>query len=280
MDELSNIAAVTLLYFFIFVKFLLFSDSYYDLQFWISTFLMAILFWLNKNSEKYTKEVKDFGKFLGHSMFISICFSLICNLFSMIYNFIFYFGFVNTIIIVNIVSMILMSGLVNLFKEQIYKKMSKSIIGSKLLSAMNYYYNTFIVSKKIYEKIGSFIKYLVINYVWVYTKKIINKFLKINSELADNSQSETVKNKFDNKCSNAKNYFIEQVIQPYFIKSFQDALENDPFSVVNLVDNDGSIQISNVPYKNNLPNKNINMSFLSNTNITKDILMIWMKKLI
>lgn len=258
-QELSNKTTILLVYIFIFTKYLFFSNSFFDVQFLISTMLVVLLTWMNIVSDKLSNEAKNIGKFLGHSMFLSICFSLVCGFISIIYNIIFYFGFVNTIIIGNIVCMMLMSGLVKLFKEEILLYLTKFTIGNKILDLMNYYYNTYIISKKLYEKTLEFIGYIFKKYIWEYSKIVFRKFMKINNELCDNDQSILVKKKLDNKCSNTKNYVIEQIVQPYFIESFQNALTNNPFLLLN--------QNNKNQYKNSLVNQNINMNFLKNNKI-------------
>ncbi|XWV25310.1 hypothetical protein QJ856_gp0460 [Tupanvirus deep ocean] len=264
-QELSSMTTIFLMYFFIFVKNLLFSYNFFDMQFFASTLLVILLSIINFCPERLTNETRDIGKFLGHAMFISVCFSLISGLVLMIYNVIFYFGFVNTIISLNMVFMFLMSSMVQMCKEQINDKLSKSNIGNKILNLINYYYNTYVVSKKLGNKLGDFVKLIMMNYVWVYCKIVFNKFLKINNELSENSQSQIVKTKLDNKYSDAKKYFSEEVIQPFFIKSFQSALENNPFAVINGNDKDNQNH-----YKNTLSNQNINMSFLANTKFNEN----------
>ncbi|XWV26572.1 hypothetical protein QJ857_gp0495 [Tupanvirus soda lake] len=265
MQELSNMTTIFLMYFFIILKNLLFSNSFFDMQFMASTLLVTLSSTIMFYPERLTNEMKDIGKFLGHAMFISVCFSLVCGFISMIYNILFYFGFVNTIICLNIICMFFMSSMVQMFKQQINDKLSKSNVGNKILNAINYYYNTYIISKKLGKKIMDFSKFVVLNYVWVYCKIVFYKFLKINNELSENTQSQIVKTKLDNKYSGVKNYISEEVIQPFFIKSFQSALESNPFAVINNIDKDNQ-----KPYKNTLSNQNINMSFLTNTKINQN----------
>jgi hypothetical protein len=270
-QELSNMTTIVFVYILIFLKFLFFSNTYFDLQFFTSSLLIVLLIWINMRTDKLTNEMQDFGKFLSYVMFISICFSLVCGLFSFVYNILFYFGFVNTIIIINTICMFLMSELVPLFKHNLNEKLTKSNIGNKILSMITYYYNTYIVSKKLGQKILDYINFFVIQYVWTWCKFIFSKFIKINEELSNNSQSKIIKTKLNNKYSDAKNYIIEQIVQPFFIESFQNALKNDPFDIM--------IDPNNMPinkqksYKNNLHNQNINMNFLLNTQVNnKDIL--------
>lgn len=266
--DLSNITTIIMIYFFIFLKYLFFSKSYFDMQFFASSLLIGILVWINMAKNIISDKTKNIGKFMGHSLFISVCFSLVCSFISLIYNIIFFFGFVNTIVMVNIICMLLMSGLTNLFKTNMFEYLTKSNIGNKILDMSNYYYNTYIMPKKYTEKIMNLMRHIAYNYIWVCVKIMFNKFIKINSELSDNNQSENVKNNIDIKLSNAKHYFIEQILQPYFIKSFQDALENDPFMLANSSNNEILINSSaKYPYKSITSNKNMYMNFLANSNI-------------
>ena len=264
-QELSNMATIVFVYFFIFVKYLFLSNSYLDMQFITSSLLVVLLSWMNTCPDKLTNEMKDLGKFLGHAMFISVCISLVCGFISFIYNILFYFGFINTIIVLNISCMFLMSNLVSVFKQDLNEKLSKSNIGNKILDLITYYYNTYIVSKKLGQKILEYIKIFIKDYLWVYIKIIYNKFIKINKELSNNSQSKIVKTKLDDKYSNAKNYITEQVAQPFFIKSFQSALGNDPFAMANL--NKEIVTNKKNPYKNSLLNQGMNMNIISNTEV-------------
>jgi hypothetical protein len=228
----------------------------------MSTSFIVIVNWIKLNADKLSDEIKDMGTFLGHMMFISICFSIISSFISFIYGILFYFGFSNTIIFVKIVCVLLMSGLLPKYKEQLNEKLTKSNIGRKILEFINYYYNTYVVSKKIYEKIIEFVKFIIKKYVWVFCKIIFHKFIKINNELSNNSQSKIVKSKLDEKYDNAKKYIIDQVIQPMVMKQFQHVLDSDPFTNINF--GKPNSEISPKQYKNTIHTKSINMSSLTN----------------
>jgi len=234
---------------------------------------------MNLLADRLSDKLKDIGKFLGHTMFISVCFSVVSGFISLIYNIVFVYGFVNTIVAVYFLSTFLMSSIINMFARQLIESISQSNIGSKFLDLLNYYYNTYIVSKKIYERVKIFLKKIARNYVLFYCKIIMNKFIKINNELSDNQQSKLIKSKIDNKCSSTKNYIIEQIVQPYFIRSFQAALEKDVFEMPfnpnmglytnNKIDTKIVKPIGN-QYKTTLPSNNIDMNFLGNNKIIDD----------
>ena len=268
IEELQSIIAM---YVFILIKYLLFATSFFDVQFIIASLLMMLLVWLNYYTGTLSNETEDKCKFLCHSMFVSVCMSLVCNFISLIYGVLFYFGFVNTIITVNIVSMFLMSELKKNISESVTSYLSKSTYGTKFLELINYYYNEYILSTNIYETVVSYVKYFLVNYVWVFIKSLYDKFMKINSSLCDNEQSKTVKNKLDNRYASTKNYIIEDVVQPYCIKSFQDALENQAFQLENQTfPPETNRRILKNPYKTIIPNNNISMSFLQKTDMKND----------
>jgi len=278
-NELSNTVTIFLLYLFIFLKYVFFSEYLFDIQFFVSNLLMLLLTLMNLLADRLSDKLKDIGKFLGHTMFISVCFSVVSGFISLIYNIVFVYGFVNTIVAVYFLSTFLMSSIINMFARQLIESISQSNIGSKFLDLLNYYYNTYIVSKKIYERVKIFLKKIARNYVLFYCKIIMNKFIKINNELSDNQQSKLIKSKIDNKCSSTKNYIIEQIVQPYFIRSFQAALEKDVFEMPfnpnmglytnNKIDTKIVKPIGN-QYKTTLPSNNIDMNFLGNNKIIDD----------
>lgn len=235
MEEISNMSAILLLYLFIFFKYLFYAIKFFDMQFITATLMIVLLSWINMSADKIPDEIKDSGKFMGHIMFISVCFSMFSEIINAIYCIIFRYGFVNTIIILHVFFLVSMSGLINIFKEKIKFYLSKSHLGNMILNGLNYYYNTYIVTKKYNERIMEIIKYYFNNYVWYYTKIIFSKFVKINVELSDNQQFKIVKNKMNNKYESIKQFAVEKMIQPYVMSSIQSALEKDPFSLGTLL---------------------------------------------
>lgn len=266
MQEISNISTVLLLYIFVFFKYIFYASSYFSLQFIMGTIMIGLLSWINISHNKITEESRQTGKFIGHTMFINVCFSLFNEAISFIYSKIFYYGFVNTIILVYIVFLIAMSKLTSTFKAKIRSRMSKSNLGNTILNLINYYYNSFIVTKKYNEKIVKVCKYYFNNYIWVYSKIVLSKFIKINNELGDNKEFNSVKKKINDQCSNIKQIVIERAVQPYFIKSLQESLTNDPFD-----ETQNKVRhLKGMSYKNSLLDDSIDMSFLNNTNLVEN----------
>ncbi len=261
LDLRAHGNTILTIYLLILIKYIWISDSYFDVQFVMSTLFMIIINWIKINGDRLTDEIKDVGKFLGHIMFISVCFSIICGVVSFIYSILFYFGFSNTVIFFKIICVFLMSGLLPMYTKQLNEKLSKSNIGTKILQCINYYYNTYVVSKKIYERVINYGKHLLKNYVWVYCKIFFNKFMKINAELSDNKQSLIVKSKLNDKYTDAKNYINDQVIQPIVVNSVQNILNTDHFAGMNL---NFSLEQSPKQYKSVSSNRSMNMSSLVN----------------
>jgi hypothetical protein len=219
------------LYIYLFLKYIyiyILSNSI-TIQFLALSFLMIFLTFINLYYDRLSNKMQDICKFSGHVMFISVLLSLLYYIFSLLCGIIFYFGFINTIIFLNIAGMLLVSGLVNSFKCEFIDCLSKSNVGRKILELMNYYYNTYIISKKIYEKSISLTNHIFKKYILAYTKIIFDKFKNINDYLSNNEQSRMIKNKIKEQCLITKDYFMEQILQPYLLRSFQNALEKDPF---------------------------------------------------
>lgn len=284
VQEMSNMATLLTIYFLILIKYIFISDNYFDIHFIMSTLFIIIINWIKlaKNKGKTVDKIKDIGKFLTHVMFISFCFSIICNVISFIYGILFYFGFSNTIIFFKILCVFFMSDLIPMFKKQLNEKLSKSNIGTKILEGINHYYNTYVISKNIYEHVIEYGKYILKNYIWVYCKTIFNKFLEINNELAENSQSTIVKSKINDKYNDAKKYITNQVIQPMVMESFQSVLESEPFANIDLTNidltnfdmeiqnNSEEILPASKQYKKFPHVKNMNMSSLANKKTIND----------
>ena len=262
-QEISNISAVLLLYIFIFFKYLFYAVSYFNIQFIMATIMISLLSWINITHDSIPEESKQTAKFIGHTMFISVCFSLLNEMLLFVYSKIFYYGFANTIILFYMGSLIAMSKLATIFKDKITFYFSKSHLGNFILISLNYYYNTYIIAKKYNQKIIKLFKYYFNNYVWTYVGIIAKKFLKINVELSDNQEFNIVKKKFNQQCSNIKQIVIERAVQPYFIKTLQESLLRDPFDQTQ----NNATHLNLTSYKNSLNNNNIDMSFLSNTNL-------------
>lgn len=265
IKRISNVVLIFLLYFVVFIKYSFFSESFFDIQFVMPSLLMISILFINLFSSKLNDNAKDIGKFLCHILFVLICFTLLCSFISLLNNIFFYFGFVNTIIVINAICLFFISGFTKFFKQTMMQHLSKSMTGTKILEFLNYYYNAYILSKKCCEKMITCLNNLLQRYVWVFIKTTYYKFVKINSELCDNEQSNHIKNNFDEKYLGTKCYIIEKYLQPYFIKSFKDALKNDPFTIMN-----SKIKSDPFLYKNNLTNQNINMNLLENIKINQN----------
>lgn len=256
----SNAISIMAMYFVIFIKYLFFRTSIFDIQFLSSTIIMMIIICTSIFSEKISKEILDISKFLAHILFISVCFSVFCGFLSAIYSIIFYYGFVNTIIFINICFVAFIGGITSIFGKQIHHQLSKSVIGKTFLKSLNYYYNMFVVGGKLYEKSVSFVGMIFRNYIWYFAKKIFSRLVYLNFFLGENNHSISVKNKVYGYFTDGKNYMFDQLLQRQFIKSFNKSMLTDPFS-------EGITNISKKLHKVNLPSDDIQMSFLENTTI-------------
>lgn len=249
-----NLFPIFTLYVFIIFKYIVIDSGIFNIQFLLSTLMVLLLGTINTVPEKFSQESKDVGKFMGHVFFLSICFSMFSWLVSLVYGMIFYFGFVNTVIFLNIAMMMVVSGTVQLFGDKIINVLSKTWFGSKILDLINYFYNFNIFSKFFYNYVAKYVSIFFKQYLFYWFKIILAYFMVTNYELGDNSRSNIVKNKMSMKCSEAKNKFIEKIAKPYFIKSIESKLSMDPFA-----------QTTN-QYKDTLSTNNMEMSLLTSTN--------------
>src|SRR5271156_4874782 len=106
INNLSNILTMTGLYVFLFIKSWFAAET--NLQLILTTCLLIILLLLNIPliAHKISLEMQDIMKFIGHIIFISLCISLGSWIVSLVYGSLFYFGFVNTIVGINIIGML------------------------------------------------------------------------------------------------------------------------------------------------------------------------------
>jgi hypothetical protein len=179
---------------------------------------------------------------------------------------------------------------------------SKIFLGDKLLQFIDHSVFLFNKIKKLAKFLFIWSQNIVINYVYPYGIIILTKLYRLHNELADNNRSGQVKNKLDNKYVGTKSYVVEKFVQPYVVKSFEDAMRNNPFDaqfneqfnnqfnnqfndLINDQINDqlndqlsdqlndqlsdqlnDQVEIQNADScQDSLSNKGINMSFLSNT---------------
>ena len=255
---IEDLTTIFCMYAFIVFKYFYFNSYIFDIQIILSTILMILLTWLTAGTIK-DNDTKEIGYFFSHNIFLSVCISLVCNFISAIYDIIFYFGFINTVIIINFVSMFIMSDLIK--KVKIF--ISNFAYGQILINTISNFYDKYFLSIDTQNSITEYIKYFLTEYVWWFIKKMYSEFMKINSALSKNNQSIMVKHKLNHKYDCTKNYIVNEHIQPYFIKSFQDAM-NAPFNM-------SFVNMSfDAPYKNNLLNQDINMSSLKSIDLKND----------
>jgi len=204
--------------------------------------------------------MQDIMKFIGHIIFISLCISLGSWLVSLVYGSLFYFGFVNTIVGINIIGMLSMSGIMRLFSSKIYAFLSGSYIGNKLLNLFNNYYNIYVGLKRYMVRICNyFVKWL--RKLWVYTKLLFGRFRNIHGNLAGNTKSISVRNTMYSKYNTAQSYLFFKMFNPSSLNLFTNILNTDPFHPKRDTLSD--------QYKNPKSNQGINMNFLTNTQLNE-----------
>lgn len=268
-QNLSTFKIISLTCIFIFFKYMLFGGNPYDFQYILSILLFVTNAVINFYGNYLSNDIRDTGKFMEHTLFISVCFSLVCNLISCIYGIFFYYGFINTIIMLNMIIFVTISGFVNIFGQQIVNFLGKSTLGSKVLMLLNYYYNTYILSMNIGQKIyhnGA----KAVKKSWIFTKIFVKKYFHVYQDLSNNTKSKLVISNLSTKIENTKSYFINCMLQPYFIRSFSDTLMNDPFRCNIEKLGDSQKNKDDISYKNTLCNESINMNFLDKSKIEED----------
>lgn len=225
----ENMHIVHLIFIFILGKSLILGDMF-NFQL-ISSFLLSIIvLTVTKLYHVITETLLDTLKFIGHSLYLSLTISLVLSTIQFIYNIIFYYGFINTIIFVNIITMILMGGAIDSFTTYIYENLSKSAIGRKILQFMNNYYNLYISIKDYLLRLRSFLFHLINKYCWLFAKFGYTQFSAVNKNLSDNIKSRKVKDSIISKYNDSQKLFVKNFVEPAIMKNFQKTLKNSPFS--------------------------------------------------
>src|SRR5690606_4570830 len=116
MSNKFNVSDVLALFFFILIKCIIFFTNY--MQIVLSSILMMVYFPLSFFNNKISDNLKNIFKFVGYITFTSVCFSILCDLLMLVCYLIMYFGVVNTFIVVYLVSMVQLSGLINIFYQK------------------------------------------------------------------------------------------------------------------------------------------------------------------
>lgn len=214
-------AELCFLYSFLFLKYLFVSNEY-DLSFYNIIISMFTLMIHRFMGNKFSEEINDYINFLLHILFISICFSLLTDILSSIYQTIFYFGFTNTMVTVILLLMVAMSEMASNSVGNIHNFLYNFNIGKKIIGTYNYLQKIFY---EIYDRMVKWVHYLI-EYIWTYTKIIFVKFMEINKKLSDNSRSKKIKINFANKYYNTRDYVLNNMIKSYLINSFQNSMKN------------------------------------------------------
>jgi len=192
------------------------------------------------------KETKDFTLFLCHTSFVSLCISIISEVFSTTYGTIFYLGFVNSIIMLYIFLVSLSGGLFNNIYNKIKIFMCKYWLGEKIFGLVDYIYARHITDIITQNNISSITKIICIDYIWPVLKFLFQMFKGINSLLGNNTKSKKFTKKVSKKYSGGKEYFANKYIN-YTFQNMMDSMPN-----------------TSIGYNKNTDLKQ-DMSFLSNT---------------
>lgn len=192
-----------------------------DLSFLGAIYLPSILL-----VEKYLPlKWADLAKFIAHVMFISICIHTVCGFVSFLYQQIFFLGFVNTIIGLNVISSVLMS--------ETMKSISASSLGSKVGNVLNKYY---VRVQAVASDLSPILKYVGKNYVWVWTVWSFWKLVDVNNCLCTNTRSQVAIKKFWERYSNSKNYIMDHIMKSYFMVPPPSMLQLDGINKNTLLD--------------------------------------------
>lgn len=292
------VTGILCMYIFIFVKYLCSTSIYlFNVQLILATSLVLSVFLFgtnddinngnpngNSNGNTNNTNTSSLGNFYSHIFFISTCLTLISDIVSTI----FYFGFVNTIGIINLLIVIYTSGIADNIVVKLYKSNMNTYTNTYTNQFINTYTNQYYPTVSTYTDIVS-------TYLWDSFKNILSTAKSINTTLSNNNQSNNIKTKL-------KNYVVEKYIiggsldlvpnyqsSLLFEQDFQLTPKLSPKLIPNLSPKlIPKLSVGNIPlapslvspfnnsqhifadqkqYKNILTNKNINMSFLQNTNL-------------
>lgn len=252
----------------ILTKNFIFSQGILDFQLTLSSILLCITTWINTSSAD--SETKSVAKFFGHIIFLSLCFSIICSLISTLFSVLFYFGFANTIIILNIACMILFSGITNWMKVTIIKILSEYNIGNKILDLTNHYYDEYFEQRKYHEVITSSLVTLVTGYICKYSRVLYAQIIRINTTLNDNTQSKIIYEQICDRLNYLKLCIIAKILKSLFQGvpdmnmdfdcQYKNRTQNDTMDIMDMS------FLQNVETKNKMQNAMMNMNFLQNVN--------------
>src|ERR1700733_14025166 len=202
--------------------------SYIDLEFIGYIVLSGILFYLKNLKFKICESIQDNLKYIGHTIFAILCLSTISNIVIFFYNIIFYFGFINTIVFVYLLT----------------------ILSSHLMLIIDNHYKNFIINvvNKGYQYISKPIL-LVKSFYEIYVKSLIFDLLKrlfaINTYLLDNKKTTNIKIIIKHKFNLISNKIISLIINKNFQERYNmDFLKNN--SIDQIIDDDIDVDIDTI----------------------------------
>ena len=180
-----------------------------DILFFTMNFFYGLMFLLF-----VIKYQNDKIMFLAHTLFLGISLSIFCNIFLVIYSYLFYFGFSNTILFISLIM-----STVYLFKQSyVQPKIPQNWVSQKITDIKHRFSNHIN-----HETIITQIKLQSLYYSYLTLKFIIYRFYEVNNILAKNIFSEKIIKVLYQEYYHIQNQFIKNIIKSYF---GIDSLEN------------------------------------------------------
>lgn len=227
-------------------------DLSYDMHIYLTTIMTIVFFVLNNR----VPDMHDLGKFTGHLVFLSLVLHMIFDGMSVIYDTIFYFGFVNTVVYSQIMMFILMGGVSTFCGAFLEDRLSSSNLGRTLLSTLNYCYNTYILPIKLSDYLFRGVCYLYEHYLSVYGMAIYRILKQTNTDFCDNTKSQMIINKMDEKYTDIKQALFKKYLQQSMFGAMNSTMGQDPFNFSK------SLKLSHIN-----PQINTEMNFLKESQV-------------
>lgn len=194
MTITHNITLIGLLYFFYLIRYIFFADSYLDLLSIVATLFTALMVTANVCAHKFTERILKKIQHICYILLGIMEFTTVLYFLQFIYNIIFYFGFINTLIISSITFALHAD---NVFTHAVavcdawFKKYS---FYNKLITIINYTYNAYILPRNILNRSIIIAKHIIKTKILPLCAILYNNVKRLHLELLQNDDSLKLKN--------------------------------------------------------------------------------------
>lgn len=149
--------------------------------------------------------------FVCHVLYIVLLINIVHDILSIVFSTLFYFGFTNLVIVLYFISVILMSNIITSFQSKILDLSNRYSIVNRIVTALNYYYNAYIVAYRVGEIIISALTVCFAT-TYSYSKSVLIKIFMLQTEYAANKQTEKYIDNLDIAYGTTRRYFMMKVL--------------------------------------------------------------------